>query len=500
MNPNEYFVYTAFLAAGMFIGIVLAWVVARIVFASREASLLAQSETHTAENRTLRTDLQELKNRMGDVWSDFIQLKQEYAVACSQMEPMAELKSDLQRHRDENARLFQTITDLEKRKVQLETVIEKERLAANEKITLLQDLRKNMTETYQALSAGALRDNSRAFFDMAQTAFKQYIESAKTDFDSRNQTVRDIIRPVRETLDKYDDQIRAMEREREKAYGGLYQQMQSLTEVQTALQNETGKLVKALHNPHTRGRWGEITLKRVAEMAGMVNHCDFYEQPIAGDAGSLKRPDMVVHLPGGRQIVVDAKAPLSAYLEAQESTDEHERDAKLTAHADMVKAHIRQLAQKKYWKQFKPTPEFVILFIPGENFFSAALTQNPQLIENGAAKGVILATPTTLITLLKTIALVWRQESMAANAKAIATLGNTLYERLGSLSENISGLGHDLNRCVTSYNRMIGSLERRVLVSARKFKELGASLKNNRELPELVPVTSHSRKVNCKEN
>jgi len=500
MNPNEYFVYSAFLAAGMIIGTLIAWFVARISFSSRETEIRAEFEAQTAENRTLRTDLHELKSRMSDVWSEFSELKQDYAVSQSRLEQIAELKSDLQAHRNENAQLLQTITDREKRQVRLETVIEKERLAADEKITLLQDLRKNMAETYQGLSAGALRDNSRAFFGMAQTAFAQYIESAKTDFDSRNQTVRDIVKPVQEALDKYDHQMRAMEREREKAYGGLYEQMRSLNDVQAALQNETGKLVKALHNPHTRGRWGEITLKRVAELAGMVNRCDFYEQPTARNSGSLQRPDMVVHLPGNRLIVVDAKAPLSAYLEAQESTNDREREAKLAAHADQVQAHIRQLAQKKYWKQFKPTPEFVILFIPGENFFSAALSQNPQLIENGSEKGVILATPTTLISLLKTIGLVWRQETMAANTKAIAALGNTLYERLGSMSENMSGLGNDLNRCVTSYNRMIGSFERRVLVSARKFKDLGASLKNNRELPLLSPVTSQSRRVNCKDN
>jgi len=499
MNPNEYFVYTAFLAAGMLIGMVIAWFAARLSFSSRETKFLAEFEVQTAENRTLRTDLHELKCRMRDVWSESSELKQDYAVAQSRLEQMAELKCDLQGSRDENAQLFQTITDLEKRQVRLETGIEQERLAADEKITLLQNLRKNMTETCQALSAGALRDNSRAFFDMAQTAFAQYIESAKTDFDSRNQTVRDIVKPVQEVLDKYDHQMRAMEREREKAYGGLYQQMQSLTEGQTALQNETGKLVRALHNPHTRGRWGEITLKRVAELAGMVNHCDFYEQPTAGATGSQKRPDMVVHLPGGRQIVVDAKTPLSAYLEAQECVNNREREAKLAAHANMVKAHIRQLAQKKYWQQFEPTPEFVILFIPGENFFSAALSQNPQLIENGTAQGVILATPTTLISLLKTIALVWRQETMAANAKAIAALGCTLYERLGLMAKNMNALGDDLNRCVMSHNRMTGSFERRVLVSARKFKELGASLKNNRELPNMAPVTSQSRQVDCKD-
>ncbi len=496
INPNEYFVYSAFLSAGMIIGIVIAWFAAKMSFLSRETKLLAELESQTAENRTLRTDFQELKSRISDVWSESSELKQDYAVAQSRLEQMAELKCDLQGSRDENLQLLQAITDLEKRQVRLETGIEKERLAADEKITLLQDLRKNMAESYQALSAGVLRDNSSTFFEMAQTVFTQYIESAKTDFDSRNQTVRDIVKPVQDALDKYDHQMRAMEREREKAYGGLYQQMQSLTEVQTSLQNETGKLVKALHNPHTRGRWGEITLKRVAELAGMVNRCDFYEQPTAWDSGNLKRPDMVVRLPGGRQIVVDAKAPLSAYLEAQESTNDLEREAKLAAHADQVKAHIRQLAQKKYWKQFTPTPEFVILFIPGENFFSAALSQNPQLIENGSEKGVILATPTTLISLLKTIALVWRQETMAANTKAIAALGNTLYERLGLMAKNMSGLGHDLDGCVTAYNRMVGSFERRVFVSARKFKELGATLKNNRELPHLAPIKSQSRKVN----
>ncbi len=471
LDGNVYFLYSAVLVAGGVIGFVIAWLAVRILFSEREKRLLSQ----------------------------LADLKQDQATARSRLERMAELKNELIQSRDENAQLLNTITDLEKRQVRLETVIEKERLAADEKIAMLRDVREGIAETHQAVSAGALRENSRAFIDMAQGVFERYIESAKTDFESRNQAVRDIVQPVRETLAKYDQQVRAMERERERAYGGLYQQMQALTEVQTTLQNETGKLVKALQNPHTRGRWGEITLRRVVELAGMVDHCDFYEQPTVGDLNGWQRPDMVVRLPGGRQIVVDAKTPLSAYLEAQESVDNRRQKAKLAAHADQVQAHIRQLGQKKYWKQFTPTPEFVVLFIPGENFFSAALSQNPQLIEHGSAKGVILATPTTLISLLKTIALVWRQETMTANAKTISVLGETLYKRLGSMSDNINALGQNMNACVAAYNRMVGSFERRVFVSARKFSELGATLKDNRELPSMEHVSLRSRTVNLKD-
>ncbi|MCJ7617399.1 MAG: DNA recombination protein RmuC, partial [Desulfobacterales bacterium] len=282
---------------------------------------------------------------------------------------------------------------------------------------------------------------------------------------------------------------------REKAYGGLSQQVHSLVETQQILQKETGKLVKALRVPHVRGRWGEITLKRVAELSGMQNRCDFFEQQSAADDNGTMRPDMIVYLPGNRQIVVDAKVSLSSYLEALEAETEEERESFMAQHAKHIQTHMHQLAQKAYWKQFSPTPEFVVLFIPGENFFSAALVKNPQLIEEGVNKGVILATPTTLISLLKTVSFAWRQENVSENAKAISELGRELYIRLNSMAKHINKLGRDIERCTITYNDTIGSFESRVLTSARKFKELGISLPGDKDIVGIGPAKEKARKI-----
>ncbi|MFW6010998.1 MAG: DNA recombination protein RmuC [Desulfosalsimonas sp.] len=311
---------------------------------------------------------------------------------------------------------------------------------------------------------------------------------------NRRQAAGEIVKPVLDALEKFERQVQTMEQVRQNAYGSLTQQVSSLASTQQELHRETGRLIQALRQPQVRGRWGEITLRRVVETAGMQNHCDFYEQPSAGAENGVLRPDMIVRLPGKRQIVIDAKVPLSAYLDSLEnggSAEDREQD--LERHADQVRSHIYKLAQKSYWRSFEPTPEFVVLFMPGENFFSAALSARPDLIEEGSARGVIIATPTTLIALLKAVAYAWRQETAVENARAAIRLGSELYSRIYAMIGHFNKLGRELDRCVSSYNRTVGSLERRVLSSARKFRDMGVVEEDRRTMDTPESIDNKTR-------
>lgn len=367
--------------------------------------------------------------------------------------------------------------------------------AARERYRMLENIRTDMTDAFKAVSTGVLKENNESFLDLAKTTLSKYIDSSKTDLDARNKAVQNVVQPLKETLDKYDQHVSTMERDREKALGGLTKHIETLTVSQSELQKETGKLASALKVPHVRGRWGEVTLRRVAELSGMQNRCDFFEQQTAHTEDGSMRPDMIVRLPGNRQVVVDAKVPLFAYLEALEAKDDEKREERLLEHARHVQVHIQKLGQKNYWAGFQPTPEFVVLFIPGENFFSAALAKNPALIEEGTAKNVILATPTTLISLLKAVAHGWRQETMAGNARTISELGKELFERLNMMAQHLNRLGRDIEKSTNTYNQVVGSFERRVFSSARKFKELGISLKKGDDFQEVLPTETHVRKI-----
>lgn len=388
------------------------------------------------------------------------------------------------------------ITLLKTKNAELTAGIEHERQKSVEKLALLEQAQVRLRETFQALSAEALSANNRSFLHLAQSTLEKFQESAKTDLSHRQKAIGELLTPVHQALTKVDGKIHDLEKERVGAYEVLHRQVTDLIASQKELRHETSNLVKALRAPSVRGQWGEMQLKRVVEMAGMIAHCDFVEQVSTTTEEGRLRPDMVVNLPGGTKMVVDAKAPLSAYLESLEAPDEQTRQEKLVDHARQVRAHIRALSQRAYWDQFQPTPEFVILFLPGETFFSAALEKDPSLIEAGVREKVILATPTTLIALLRAVAYGWRQESVAENARAISDLGRELYKRLSDMGNHMSRLGHHIGQVIDSYNQTVGTMERRVLVSARKFKGLDAS---NEEIDDVLPIDKLPRSLQSPE-
>lgn len=342
-------------------------------------------------------------------------------------------------------------------------------------------------QAFSALSAEALSRNNQAFLDLARTNFELLRDQAGHDLQKRQEAIDHLIKPVKESLAKFDTKLTDLELARVDSMSALKQQITTLAGLQTDLNRETSRLAGALRATAVRGRWGEIQLRRVVELAGMVSHCDFYEQLTVETEGNKKRPDMVVKLPAGRVIVVDSKVPLDAYLEASEADDEQRRRELLKRHADQIRLHIRALASKGYAEHFSPSPEFVVLFLPGEIFFSAALSQDPTLIEVGAEQGVILATPTTLISLLRSVSYGWKQEALSQNAQKISELGAELHKRLSLFASHWGKVGKQLGSAVQAYNDAAGSLEHRVLVTAREFERLGASKANVQiESPSLI--------------
>ncbi len=351
--------------------------------------------------------------------------------------------------------------------------------------------RAELTDAFKAVSGEALKTNSQIFLDLARTSFETLKVEAKGDLAQRQQAIDELIRPLTESLKRYEQQIQSLEQSRQSAYGGIDRHLTLLNEAQERLRQEAANLVKALRTPGARGRWGELTLRRVVEMAGLVRHCDFVEQATLETEEGRKRPDLVVHLPNHCQIVVDAKTVLAAYLDAHETTDEAQRRAHLARHAAQVRSRMDELSLKAYATQFDRAPEFVVLFLPGEQFLGAALEHDPTLIEDGFAQRVVIATPTTLFAVLRAVAYGWQQADLTENAERIARLGKELYERMAVLAEHLTDVGQSLGKSVQAYNKALGSIETRVLPSARKFRELGVG--SEKDVPHLEPIETAPR-------
>jgi DNA recombination protein RmuC len=390
---------------------------------------------------------------------------------------LASARAQLEVHQETNTQLREKVAGLAKA-LELST-------KANEA-----DLER-LREVFGSMAADALRNNNQSFLELAKANLEKFQGVAKSDLEARQKAVEHLVAPIQDSLKKVDEKIQQIEKNRNTAYDTLTVQVQSLIGTQEQLRTETGNLVKALRAPSVRGRWGEIQLRRVVEIAGMLPFCDFAEQETVNTAEGRLRPDLIVKLPGGKNVVVDAKTPLQAYLEAIEATDDNVRRSRLAEHAGQVRDHMDKLSSKGYWEQFEASPEFVVMFLPGETFFSAALEQDPGLIEQGVAWRVIPASPTTLIALLKAVAYGWNQEKLARNAQEISALGKELHDRLRSLFGHLESAGKGLDRAVECYNKAIGTLETRVMVSARKFGELGAAV--TEEIPAVEPIETTAR-------
>ena len=438
--------------------------------------LALHAKSHRAFNdgkAASATELAALQERVAAKDRELVKLQQIFEAEVS----------DGDRLREDNARL---LADLEG-----------ERRAAQERSESFKRVTEELAEKFKALSRDALKDNNQEFLNLARATLEKFQVSAKGELDQRQQAIDQLVKPLKDSLEKVDGKIGELEKARAGAYAELREQVRMLATSQLQLQTETGNLVKALRTPHIRGRWGEIQLRRVVELAGMLQYCDFTEQETVATEDGRIRPDVIVRLPGNRTIVVDAKVPFEAFYESISATDDAVRLGRLKEHARLVRAHIVALSRKSYWESVQPTPEFVLLFLPGENFYSAALEQDPKLIEDGINQRVIIATPTTLIALLKAISYGWQQEQRAANADEVGKLGKELYDRMRTFVSYFADIGRNLDRALESYNKGVGSLEARVLVTARKFKERGAIA--GEEIETIEPVDKSARTLSLDE-
>jgi DNA recombination protein RmuC len=390
----------------------------------------------------------------------------------------------------EAARAHQLEHDL----VRAMTDLEHERERAEERLATVRDAQERLSDSFKALSAEALQASIAQLNELAQAQLKTAQAEAKGDLDKRQRAVEQLVAPLKEQLGRVDSQLLKLDQERRESRGRLEAQLRTLAETGERLRTETGALVSALRKPNTRGQWGQMQLRNVVELAGMLRYCDFDEQSSFVADGSVLRPDLVVRLPGGKHVIVDAKAPLQGILDAYEARDEEERAQHLHAHARLLRKHVKMLAEKAYWDQLDSAPDFVVMFLPGEYLYGSALEADPALLEDAMAQRVLITTPTTLLALLRAVAYGWQQERVAESAQAISDLGRELYTRIVKLSSLLGTLGNRLNSTVKAFNETVGSYEHRVIPAARRFEDHGA-VGTGRELPQLEPVTTTARRV-----
>lgn len=495
-------------AVGLIVGAVGVWLAmrARIVQAEAQGRMAAEGEKAVLKEKSAAAEQASAQLRLerdaavGEIRSLRESLTAESArraAAEEKNQRIPALERELEEHEAHIRALQEDNSALQADLRGLKTLLEEEKKAADEKLALLNEAKAKLEDTFKALSSEALRGNNQSFLDLAKETLEKFQQGAQTDLQTRQKAIDELVKPLRESLEKVNTQIQEVEKSRTHAYASLTEQVKSLADMQTRLQSETSNLVQALRAPAKRGRWGEIQLRRVVEMADMLNYCDFVEQEqVTGDSG-VQRPDMIIKLPNNRTIVVDSKVPLLAYLEALECKEDEARRVCLERHARQVRDQVVKLGAKKYWEQFEASPDFVVLFLPGEPFFSAALDHDPRLIEEGVENKVIIATPTTLIALLRAVAYGWLQERLTENAQEISDLGRELYDRLRTLATHFDNLRKGLERATDAYNKAVGSLETRVLTTARKFKELGAGTKD--DIPEIEGIDLAPRAIEREE-
>lgn len=442
----------------------------RMQFLRQEIELTASAEINRLQERLLAKEEQ------------LEELKRSSELLTNELKDILRLKADLQAQ----------VQEVQARR-------EEEIRAKEEQIVLLQNIKGNLQDSFKALSAEALSSNNQSFLELAKQNLTVFQEGTKQELEKKEQAINQMLKPFVESLAKVDQKITNLEKVEISAKESLKEQISLLFQSHKNLQSETSNLVKALRAPQTRGRWGELQLKRVVELAGMIEYCDFIQQDSTElESGARLRPDMIVRLPNNRSIVVDAKVPLKSYIESTETDNEEEQQLKLMDHARQVRNHLSQLGSKSYWQQYQPGPDFVILFLPGEPYYHAAVKYDPELFEAGVNSKVLIATPMNLIALLKVVAYGWRQESLERNAKEISKLGADLYERLTKFVDHYVDLKRSLERAVEAYNKSVGTLESRVLVTARKFKELEVSgseievLEQIDKIPRVLQIESES--------